>query len=166
MRVTRRNFLTVSISAGLSSRLEAVSVPADALPEVLFARVLTAYVDTLLPGDDGLPAASVFNIPQKVISLTEGHENYRRLVQWGCHWLETSAQNLHQKAFAESVEEDRVALIEHLERGQAQSWEWLFFDLTRRQSVQIYYAEPTVWAALGYPGPPQPAGFLDFDRPP
>jgi hypothetical protein len=32
--------------------------------------------------------------------------------------------------------------------------------------MELFYAHPRAWPALEYPGPPQPVGFPDHDRPP
>ena len=41
-----------------------------------------------------------------------------------------------------------------------------FFDHVRSAAFTEYYARPETWASLGYKGPPQPLGFMDFTQPP
>jgi len=40
------------------------------------------------------------------------------------------------------------------------------FQQLRNHAMRLYYARPEVWPSLGFAGPPQPAGFVDYTDPP
>jgi len=41
-----------------------------------------------------------------------------------------------------------------------------FFTLVRHDVIAAYYSSPVSWLSVGYYGPPQPVGYLDFSEPP
>ena len=41
-----------------------------------------------------------------------------------------------------------------------------FFRTIRRDVILAFYSSPISWKAIGYFGPPQPVGYLDFSQPP
>lgn len=41
-----------------------------------------------------------------------------------------------------------------------------FFSRFRRTIISTYYSHPVSWKKLKYSGPPQPVGFMDYDKPP
>ena len=42
----------------------------------------------------------------------------------------------------------------------------VFFKTIRRDVIFAFYSSPISWQAIGYFGPPQPVGYLDFSQPP
>ncbi|MEM4407338.1 MAG: hypothetical protein QXI19_01195 [Candidatus Caldarchaeum sp.] len=57
--------------------------------------------------------------------------------------------------------EDRRKLLEDISKKNRQFF-WGFRNLV----LKFYYTHPAVWKRLGYTGPPQPAGFMDYHLPP
>ena len=42
----------------------------------------------------------------------------------------------------------------------------VFFRTIHRDVIIAFYSNPISWQAIGYYGPPQPVGYLDFSQPP
>jgi len=42
----------------------------------------------------------------------------------------------------------------------------VFFRTIHRDVIVAFYSSPISWQAIGYFGPPQPVGYLDFSQPP
>jgi len=128
-------------------------------------QTLRALVDTLIPADE-TPAASALGVDQALADLVRRVQDYRRLIDEGADWLDRSARALGAKSFAAASDEQRGAVVRQAEKAQAGTVPRLLFERVRSDALTLYYAQPAAWSALGYAGPPQPAGFLDFERPP
>jgi hypothetical protein len=82
-------------------------------------------------------------------------QNNRRMAQivgMGCAWLDQQAAALGAEDFASLQPEQREAIVERAEQAAPRT-------LPR-------YAHPDSWPSMGYAGPPQPRGFMDFAGPP
>jgi hypothetical protein len=56
--------------------------------------------------------------------------------------------------------------VRQAEGSPAQTLPRRLFERVRNDAMRLYYAEAATWGVLGYAGPPQPAGFWDFQQPP
>lgn len=164
MKFDRRRVLRLFTGAALFASSAAI-LKSVFLPATLSSgerAILKAYLDTLIPDDDS-PGAIALGIPEKMAAAAEKDRDYLRLLHIGCSWLDaTSGSN----GFVSSVEAVREELLDQLEHSEIPSEEWVFYQRTRRDAFQHYYADPRTIAALDYPGPPQPVGFPDYGAPP
>ncbi len=166
----RRHFvLGVAISAATSPGMLAAQQSA---PMSMRARLsikrhglesLSAYVDTLLPTDETLGAAAL-GVHGHLIEHAASIENYLKLLSLGCAWLDRQARP--RKRFSHLPEPSRARVVKRAQSSTPGKIERLFFERTHDDLLGLYYANPKAWHGLGFAGPPQPFGFLDFDRPP
>ena len=173
MSLSRRRFLLWSFAAGLigkSHRLLAALVsptlPFEPPLDAGHLRCLQAWVDTLLPADADSPGASELGVHTSIADKAFGNPATLKLIRAGCRWLDQRARGHAKAAFAELDEQDRGALVRQAENSAPKSLPRVFFQHTREETFQFYYARPESWAMLKYPGPPQPRGFPDYTQPP
>ena len=163
----RRTFLSnilassfmVSLSGYVPRTFASVFITKQAL------RSLPAFLDTLLPEDEA-PSASRLGIDKQLVEHATRIENYLRLLQLGCQWLDQQASNRSGISFWQldpQRREDIVSTAEHAAEGSVQK---LFFDRIKSDAFTFYYSNPASWTAIGFAGPPQPGGYLDFAAPP
>lgn len=166
MNRTRRAFLSVAMRLGWFlpfGSLLAGFAGRDAAAATT-ARTLAAYLDTLLPGDELAPGAGALGIGERFQAKAARHPNYRLLLELGCQWLDQRAKDLGAPDFASLDADDRERLVDRA--AHAGGVARLFFDATHGEALFAYYAHPAAWAGIGYGGPPQPEGFLDYTQPP
>ncbi len=168
MRFGRRHFLGISLVLGLTTQARALlaSVVKRGRPRDDRVRALAPYLDTLIPADRWSPGASQLAIDRRLVEKAAGTPDYRRLLTRGCQELDLAARKLGTADFASLPEASRERLVTLLAAAAPGSPPRIFFETTRSDAVVHYYAHPESWAALGYNGPPQPAGFPDHDQPP
>ena len=170
--MTRRNWLRLvaggamvaAVAGGLAWKYRQLRL--SWLPIMHHERaMLTRIVDLLVPRDE-TPGALDLGVDRRVIS-------------------ELSANRARAKGFAEALLDlDRTALAKHdaefLELDATLQENLLltlaaaprttpggrFIRLLRYDTMRYYYARPEVWPSLGFDGPPQPRGFLDYTQPP
>ncbi|NNM00138.1 MAG: gluconate 2-dehydrogenase subunit 3 family protein [Gammaproteobacteria bacterium] len=132
----------------------AAPVPATAEDR---AATLAAMVDTLMPADSS-PGATALGVDKAILEAAARNANVARIVNAGCDWL---AQEADGAPFAALPEPARVAILERAEQASAAALQNAFFRYCLDAVYRNYYAHPDSWPALGYQGPPQPAGFPD-----
>ena len=163
----RREFLkigTAAIPAILPASISAaVSFRAGAAIKKRRLSALVPYLDALLPGES-TPNASQLGIHEHLVDHALTVPTYVELLSLGCGWLNGQAGPMAN--FADLGEAARVRLITLMERSSEGTLERQFFDRTLSDAMQFYYAHPRTWKALGFAGPPQPAGFPDYRQPP
>lgn len=160
MRLSRRRFLTLSLSAGLlmggcGRQLLTRSSNATDLKR------LAAYLDTLIP-PDGTPGAVQLGVAEKIMARAARDREFQWLIQEGLNWLDQEAQRQgadHFVALSNTQRERVVALATGEMMGPLPQ---IFFEETRAEAFFHYYAHPESWRGLGYAGPPQPLGFMDY----
>jgi hypothetical protein len=163
----RRRLVLQSLAAGIAPLATiARATPLESGPDRAGSEpALRALLDTLIPAD-GTPAASALGIGRALIESVRRNEDYRRLVEEGMTWLDRSARALGARSFAAATEAQRIAVVRQAERADAGTLPRRLFDQVRFSAMRLYYARPAAWAGLSYAGPPQPAGFPDFEHPP
>lgn len=160
--VTRRVVLqlagSISLGLGLPAAAQAAAPPAHWMAPGPRS-TLMGYFDTLIP-DGGVGA----EMDRRLAALPAGGE--RQLLADVCNWLDAEAHKAGGAGFAELDEGGRNAVLElayALPQGEAMR---RFFDRTRSLAFSTYYSKASSWAGLGYAGPPQPQGFMDYTQPP
>ena len=138
-----------------------------AMPELAaHGPTLTAFIDTLLPAHGASPAASELGVARHMLAAAARQEPYARLMQAGCDWLDAAARATGGARFADLDETEREAIVTAAEQERSGGAITQFFFNAHRHAMELFYSHPKAWPALDYPGPPQPIGFLDHDRPP
>jgi len=170
MLIPRRSFLLMSLTAGLlasSRRLLAALISSDEpASDPAYWRCLEAWVDALLPADEYSPGAGELGIPASLADKTIRNPGYLKLVKSGCRWLDQQARDRGARDFAALDESKREIVVRSAEQSAPRSLPRMFFERTRDDTFLFYYARPESWVMLGYKGPPQPLGFMDYTRPP
>jgi hypothetical protein len=128
-------------------------------------QTLQALLDTLIPGDE-TPAASAVGVDRTMLELAGRDAHYDRFLSAGLGWLDSTARAAGASSYVAAGEQQRIAVLQQAERERPDSLARTFFERMRRDAMHLYYSHPAAWPALGYSGPPQPAGFLDFEHPP
>jgi len=138
----------------------------DAAPEPApdFERSLQAWAETLFPGDDDAPGAGELELHRSLIDLATATPNYPALLRAGAAWIDAEAGA--KQAFADLDVDDREAIVARAEMAGRGTPPRQFFNYTRRDLAELYYARRESWAGLGLPHPPQPIGFPDYAQPP
>jgi hypothetical protein len=148
--------LTLSFGRG-------VAVRASALDE---NRTLAAYLDALIPADELGPGALELGVLEAIEKMAAGDADYRRLLDRGCAWLDQEAAFFGAKAFGILGDNERGRLVLFASEQAPGSLPRSFFEATREHAFRLFWARPEAWAGIGYRGPPQPEGFLDYAQPP
>lgn len=163
----RRRLLLQSFAVALAPLPRiAVAAQAHAVPVSTAKRqTLQALLDTLIPADE-TPAASTLGIDGTMLELAGRDEKYDRFVNVGLEWLDSAARASGAGSFVAAAEPQRIAILQQAERDRPGGAARRFFEGMRRDAMRLYYSHPAAWPALGFAGPPQPAGFPDFTRPP
>ena len=124
-----------------------------------------AWLDTLLPGDGASPPASAIGVADTLMVQAQNQGKARPLLSAGVRWLDEAARRQGAARFAELAPSEREGIAAAAEAAAGSSLPARFFRYSRDEAFQVYYADARTWPALGYGGPPQPAGFADFDQP-
>ena len=125
---------------------------------------LTAFIDTLIPAD-ATPSASQLGLEPALRRHAAAIENYPRLLELGCEWLDATGMRLHRAGFAALPATRREAVVTLAETSPTNSIARIFFDRVRFDLFGLYYASPASWEGLGFDSPPQPVGYLNFAQP-
>ena len=126
---------------------------------------LPAYLDTLIPAEQ-TPGASTFNITQRLLDFARFDPAYTKILKLGSEQLDKQAKRMGGSTFATLDSAQRERVVSALAKTERGSLPRTFFDRTLHDAMRLYYAEPSNWPGLGYPGPPQPAGFTDHSQAP
>ncbi len=127
-------------------------------------RSLRAFLDTLIPGDS-TPSASELGLENLLLRHARDIENYPHLLELGCEWLDETALKLYSRSFDGLDSKQMIAVVTLAEGSPADVIARMFFERVRLDLMGLYYAMPASWTGLGISAP-QPAGHLDFERPP
>jgi hypothetical protein len=168
MFTSRRMFLgsiacfSVIVEAALSGR-SAIAV--GALKDASKA-TLAAFLDTLIPADDYGPGATMLGTDKVIFTLAEANEGVRNFVQANLEWLDEKAGEMMGATFADLSAKQREVIVAEMEAEPPGSSARRFFDSVRVAALNHFYTQPQAWEPLGYRGPPQPDGFMDYTEAP
>jgi len=163
---SRRGFLRflLALSTLLPARL-LLAAPLEQAERRISLAALVPYLDALIP-EDSTPSATQLGVDQAILDLARQRFEVARLIALGCAWLDGQARERGTAEFAALDPAGREAVVALAERSPARSLPRAFFELTQEQAFTHYYAQAASWQGLGFAGPPQPLGFLDFAAPP
>ncbi len=98
------------------------------------------------------------------------------LYREGIRWLEEASRKLYHREFlALSIPQQEEILrvadrtAERPDGGEALDpggAGWRFFQRVRLDTFALFYNHPSGWKMVGFSGPPQPRGHLDYADPP
>lgn len=164
---SRRRFLGFSLLTGFLAPARGVGAAVIGRPPARREPLasLPAFVDTLLPATDDSPSATALGVHTRLPGALRT-ERRKRLLARGCIWLDREAMRRHGMVFANLHQDARDAIVAAAEGARRRTLARVFFEVIRSESFALYYADARSWPALGYDGPPQPAGFPDHASPP
>jgi hypothetical protein len=125
---------------------------------------LPVFLDTLIPADS-TPSATQLGLNKALVQHAEKIENYTRLLELGCQWLDETSMKLHGARFDGLSQTRMTAIVTLAEASPDKSIPRLFFERVRFDLMGLYYAMPASWNGLGITSPPQPNGYMDFAQP-
>jgi hypothetical protein len=135
-------------------------------PEAPGARALL----NLLTGQDGEQAVPVLEMVDSRLAAgeTDGWR-YADMPEDGQAWRDTLAYldaDAGQRcgtSFAEAPEADQAALVQAVQDMKSAAWHGLpaanVWSLWTRYACTAFYAHPSAWAEIGFPGPAYPRGY-------
>ena len=170
--ISRRTFIGFSVlttlvatGAGLTYRFRYMVLPVPALSEVE-SQITIAIIDRLLPRDPISPGAVDLGIDKEILGHIAQDKMYRRILREGFGWFDEQAHKIAQCKILELTSEQQDQLIAMAASSAYDSTaNWVYRHL-RNDAMRGYYSHPESWEFLCYPGPPQPAGFLDHAEAP
>lgn len=127
--------------------------------------IVGAVVDLLIPRDD-MPGAIDLHIDELLLRKAEADRSIGRLIAEACHWLDRQAELRHGRNFRNLPNPERNSVLEAMAAAGRGSIPHNGFWWLREGAMKQYYGQPVTWAPLGFAGPPQPAGFMDYESPP
>lgn len=127
--------------------------------------MLERIVDTVVPRDETPGAVELgvhTTVQQEMLANTPLLLACSELFQA----LDRSARAAHGKGFLDLSAAAQDAQLQALAQAGAGSTGWPALMHLRERTLQLYYAQPASWPALGLAGAPQPLGFMDYTQPP
>lgn len=163
--LARRDLLRVGLGLGL------IGASGVALRQLLWPPALAeserhgllALGESLLPAA-GLDGGALAVLIAGLAAQTDADRALRRVIRRGLHWLDGESKG--EGGFSSLPRDARHTLLERAVAQAPGSVPRVLLDRLRMELFALYYARPETLAALGLPPPPQPAGYLDYQRAP
>jgi hypothetical protein len=155
---------------------------------------LVATIAALIVPTDDSPGATEAGVVNKLDKQAAGSEKMGRQYTDGLKWIDDFSRQRYgsEKAFLTLNVGEQIAFLRFIENTWAMRkkeaktlvqrldkkidifWDThfgagmqaRFFSVIRRDVLRTFYATPIAWLDVGYFGPPQPVGYLDFFDPP
>jgi hypothetical protein len=165
LRLSRRELLRALL--GLAAYLPTsllLAAAGESTTRTFSLSALGPFLDTLLPEDD-TPSATQLDVDRAVVERMQNNQRMAQVVVMGCAWLDQQAVALGAADFASLQAEQRELIVQRAEQSAPRTLPRAFFSGTRALAFDEYYARPESWPSLGYLGPPQPRGFMDYAEP-
>jgi hypothetical protein len=89
-----------------------------------------------------------------------------KLLRHASAWLNRAGQRMSKRDFADLDVASREELVAFAEAAPPLSLPRVFFDRLLQDAYHFYYTNPRGTLHLGFIAPPQPDGFMDFQKPP
>jgi hypothetical protein len=147
----------------------------------------------IIPTDDD-PGATEAGVVDYIDSLVARSKEKQAIYAKGLKWLDELSEDRHGsgKEFLRLSLKEQVNLLRLIDAAHSMRWRRItsfwqrvdrkidkilddlfgagnnsrFFNVVRRDAFRGYYTSPVSWQVVGYFGPPQPVGYLDFSDPP
>ena len=109
-----------------------------------------------------IPSAKHIDIKNIFTNYVASKSGITKFYNLGINQLNNISNNSYKKNFYELESKKHIkAVVTKLEKHNPR-----FFKSCRTRTIKIYYSHPYSWKKLGYHGPPQPKGFMDYHLPP
>jgi hypothetical protein len=133
------------------------------------ARVMRTVVDHLLPAGE-FPGGVALGIDRRLedlaaVSPKREIGQLRATARAGIEWLDNRARAEGAAGFLSLDERRQEGLMMAAFESVEPAGRRFMIDL-RHRALSVYYSEPVIESRFAYTGPPQPAGFPDFEAPP
>jgi hypothetical protein len=161
-RMTRRDWLklaaggaTLTILGGLAWQFRRARLrlhPLTDLEHAMIARI----VDLLVPRDE-TPGALDLGVHDRTLA---------KMYAEALLDLDRESRAKHGADFLKLDAAQQEGLLQSRSDAPLSTLGGYFFALLRGDTMRFYYARPEAWPSLGFDGPPQPRGFLDYSEPP
>ena len=170
--LSRRSLLKIAsalvvLPAGgvLLYRLRSFELPVRPLsPEE--RQAVRTVTDLIVPADEISPGAIDLKIDAEILGRANENRYFRRVLKRGVSWLNSEAVRSTGREFLFLGQREQVDLLKNAEAADSESPENRFFRRMRDLTLKLYYTRPLAWQVLCYQGPPQPLGFIDYEKPP
>jgi hypothetical protein len=165
-RLSRRDLLRALL--GLATYLPTsflLAAAGEPTTRTFSLSALGPFLDTLLPEDES-PSATQLGVDRAIVERMQNNQRMAQVVAMGCAWLDQQATAMEAADFAALNPEQRESIVQRAEQAAQRTLPRAFFTGIRTLAFDHYYAHPESWPPLGYRGPPQPRGFMDYAGPP
>lgn len=128
-------------------------------------QMVERLVDILVPADE-TPGALALGVHERLLADMLASPVLAQA--WGelFRVLDREARRRHGRDFlALALAQQDVLMQALMSAGTAAEGQPGLVQL-RDQTLQLYFAQPQTWPALGLSGPPQPMGFMDYTQAP
>ncbi len=126
---------------------------------------LETLLDTLIP-EGRFPGHRTTGVLPKLLTELEGSRQTRRALVEGVELLDRGARHAGSPSFRELSPARRDALVREIAGFAEGTLPRFFYESVRNRAMEIHYASPAAWKALGFPHAPQPEGYADFAEKP
>lgn len=127
--------------------------------------VVERIVDLLVPRD-ATPGALDLGLQRGVIEWVQADATRTKAVAATVRDLDSAARASQGGGFMALDAARQIELLQALAQATRTRIGGHGFVLLREETMAAYYARPEAWPSLGFAGPPQPLGFLDYTDPP
>jgi len=160
-KLTRRELLRLAaLAAPLLTTVPQREASAGIESEDEIPKAFGPFLDTLLPEDE-TPSATQLGVDRLI--LEEGRLG--ALLGMGCDSLDYAAKSMRGADFASLDQAARIDVVTQIEEFPPHTVAKVFLNRTLDLAYSHYYAQQQAWEGLGFDGPPQPGGFMDFTAP-
>jgi hypothetical protein len=155
--------------------------------------MVAILANIIVPPDEPSSDAQTGVADQINTLLAQANDSHRVMYRKGLKWMDELSQSSYGNRFLDMDRRDQVDLVRRmakmasiaftkprglgprLKRKFLQTWYGVFdimdknvgfFNRLRKDVILAYYSNPMSWDDIGYFGPPQPVGYLDYSEPP
>ena len=162
--MTRRTLLGTALAAtaAQAQHQHTAAVPVTATKAARFLQAdefhtLQLLCDLIIPADEHSPAARESGAAEYIDLLAGNNHRLALIFRGGLAWLNARSQALYGAPFAAATPQQQIELLETIAyRDRARKPELkygiVFFDWTRRMTMDAFYTSKVGIADLGYMG--------------
>ena len=141
------------------------------------ATVIEELTSLIIPSDEG-PGAREAGVVFKIDNIVSENKRLQALYNNGIEWFDFKAKNLFGKDnFVDLSQDEKIEILNVADQGKSLFVNSnmpivdrdnlagvLFFYNLVRQTLDIFYSSEMGWRVVGYNGPPQWKGNLDYHK--
>ena len=116
---------------------------------------------------------------KEIDQIVGKNDRYHEIYQLGIEWLDKKAkEHFGKESFLDVSLEGQIHILELAETRKLSRFDKLlefvefgksnvgkrFFELVKKQTFTAFYTHPIGWQVVGYQGPPQWSGHLDYSH--